>query len=110
MSVSDTELVALLSNLLSNALEASAAVSDPQVAVRIFPVRCYLCIEVKNRADLVALRSNPEMHSTKENTEYHGFGLSVIRDIAEKHEGTASFTVSDDGWFIAKITLLMEDL
>lgn len=110
MPVSDSELVSLISNLVSNAMEASEKVDSPEIDIHIFPTRCYLCIKIQNRANIELLRSNPEMHTTKHNAKQHGFGLSVIRGIAEQHDGSADFTVTEDGWFIAKVMLLISDI
>lgn len=110
MPVSDSELVSLISNLVSNAMEASEKVDSPEIDIHIFPTRCYLCIKIQNRANIELLRSNPEMHTTKHNAKQHGFGLSVIRGIAEQHDGSADFTVTEDGWFIAKVMLLISNI
>lgn len=110
MPISDSELVSLISNLVSNAMEASEKVDSPEINIHIFPTRCYLCIKIENRANAGLLRSNPDMHTTKQNAEQHGFGLSVIREIAEQHDGTADFTVTEDGWFIAKVMLLISSI
>ena len=110
MPISDSELVSLISNLVSNAMEASEKVNSPEINLHIFPTRCYLCIKIENRANAGLLRNNPDMHTTKQNAEQHGFGLSVIRKIAEQHDGTADFTVTEDGWFIAKVMLLISSI
>lgn len=110
MPISDSELVSLISNLVSNAMEASEKVNSPEINLHIFPTRCYLCIKIENRANAGLLRNNPDMHTTKQNAEQHGFGLSVIREIAEQHDGTADFTVTEDGWFIAKVMLLISSI
>lgn len=110
MTISDSELISLISNLVSNAMEASEKVDSPEINLHIFPTRCYLCIKIANRANVGLLRNNPDMHTTKQNAEQHGFGLSVIREIAEQHDGTADFTVTKDGWFIAKVMLLISSI
>ena len=107
LPLTDTELSSLLSNLLNNALEASAQVSEPWINVRIYPTRWYLCFSVSNRADIMALRENPQLLTTKNDPEAHGFGLNVIREIAEKHDGRASFSMEEDGIFTSRVMIMM---
>ena len=107
LPLTDTELSSLLSNLLNNALEASAQVSDPMVEVKIYPTRWYLCFSVRNRANVTAVKENPELLTTKNDPEAHGYGLNVIREIAEKHEGRASFFMEEDGIFHSRVMILL---
>lgn len=105
--IQDVDLSSLLSNLLSNALEASAQVADPQVDIHIYPTLRYLCFNVRNRADVEQLKHNPDFQTTKSDPTAHGFGLNMIRQIAEKYDGRASFQVDDEGFFSSKVMLLM---
>lgn len=107
ISIQDIDFSSLLSNLLSNALEASAQVDDPQVDIHIYPTLRYLCFNVRNRADIEQLKRNPDFQTTKRNPTAHGFGLKMIRQIAEKYDGRASFQIDDDGFFSSKVMLLM---
>lgn len=110
LSISDVDLTALLSNLLSNAVEASRKAENPEIEVRIYPIRCYLCVVVRNKADLSALERNPELHTTKPDAALHGFGLTVVREIAERYNGGVSFETDEEGWFAAKVMLQLEDM
>ena len=53
------------------------------------------------------LKENPALRSTKENPS-HGFGIPIIRQIAEKYDGFVSFHV-EDGWFTADAMLYMTE-
>ena len=59
-------------------------------------------------ADDGILRENPELSSTKTNPASHGFGIPIMRRIAEKYDGIVSFSESD-GWFTADAMLYMEE-
>ena len=108
LPLSSAELVSLLANLLDNALEASKAVDAPEIAVHIYPTRCYLCFSVRNRADCSHLDGD-NLQTTKANREAHGFGLDLIREIARTHQGMAQFTPSADGVFVADVTVFLGD-
>ena len=106
MAIRDSDLSALLSNLLNNALEASAKIEQPAIDLHIYPAKGYLCISLRNRADISALRRNPLLHTTKEHPEAHGLGLEVVREIVEKYHGMVDFT-TEDGCFVAQVMLMM---
>ena len=106
LPIQTADLSSLLSNLLNNALEASRKVENPEITVRIFPDAGYLCFLVRNRADAEALQSNPRLATTKEDPETHGFGLNIIRSIAEKYDGKAAFETEGD-FFTARVTLAL---
>ena len=67
----------------------------------------YLCFNVRNRANIEQLKLNPEFHTTKKDPATHGFGLKMVREIAEKYDGRASFEIEETGFFSSKIMLLM---
>ena len=91
---------ALLSNLLDNAIEACRAESVPELFVRITRRRDYETILVKNRIEKSVLEQNPELHSTKEEKDIHGIGVTRTREIVEKYCGICDF-YEEDGWFCA---------
>lgn len=104
-AIRDTDLSALLSNLLNNALEASAKVEQPALDVHIYPAKNYLCISIRNRADLDALRKNPLLQTTKEHPEAHGLGIEIVREIVERYHGMVTFDAGEDGFFVVQIML-----
>lgn len=106
LPLSATELVTLLANLIDNALEASKNVDDPSIRIHIYPTPCYLCFSVRNRADCAQL-DGENLQTTKPNKEYHGFGLNLIRDIAQAHQGVALFTPTRDGIFVAEVSVFL---
>lgn len=108
LPLKDTELSSLLTNLLNNAIEGSRQVEDPRIWVHIYPTRAYLCVSIQNRADVTALKNNPLLTTTKQNPDLHGFGLTVVRDIADRYSGNAEFQVDQEsGRFIAQVMLLV---
>ena len=100
----DTELCALLSNGLENAVSAAAEVSAalrPTVRFNCQPHKDKLLIYISNPyVGAVAMRGGlPQSRRTG-----HGFGVKSIKLIVEKHAGYCSFE-AQEGLFTLKIVL-----
>lgn len=91
---------ALLSNILDNAIEACENEDLPEISVVISQRRGYETILVKNKISVSALDINPELETTKADSESHGMGIPQIRAIAEKYGGMCDF-YEEDGCFCA---------
>ena len=98
--IDSIDFSALLSNLLDNAIEASADEKEPEIAVVISRRRDFETILVKNRISASVLKANPELASTKPDSSSHGLGVSQIRSISEKYGGMCDF-FEEDGYFCA---------
>ena len=100
------ELNTIIMNLLDNAEEAltKSAVKDPYVYLRVERVRQMLVIACVNPLDNENVRVRDNSVSGKENKEGRGFGLKIIRDIADRHEGVMNIKV-EEGKFKAAISL-----
>ena len=107
LGVRDDDLCSILSNMIDNGVEGCLRAGRPIVRASLHTDRDCLFISVTNPADTSLLRDNPDLLTTKENAAGHGFGIPIIRGIAEKYDGYASFHVRD-GWFIADAMLYME--
>lgn len=96
LSIRDSDLFALLSNLLSNAIESSAVanVPGPAVRLRLYLERGYLFIHMENPIDSsVEASERLKLHTTKENRELHGYGTKVIQRIAEQYNGYVQYDI-----------------
>lgn len=52
------------------------------------------------------LKENPNFLTTKENKEIHGFGMQIIRNVAEKYQGMIQIDATDERM---KINVLLMD-
>lgn len=107
----ETELCSLLSNLMDNAIEASAQLGadHPVVTVSIRPQQDYLFLRVTNPVDSSIPDSRRlTLQTTKENRQVHGYGTKIIRTVAERYQGSVNFDVRD-GRFIADVMLYLEE-
>ena len=101
------DFAAVLSNALDNAIEASMTASEKLIYVSVRKKRGYDTITVKNRIDKSVLDENPDLISTKSDSENHGFGVRQIKDIAEKYGGMVDI-YEEEGMFCVSIIIPSE--
>ena len=104
ISLSNTELCALLSNGLENAIFAAAACLDSErraVSIKATVHRDNLLILIENSYSGVILIKGGLPQSSQKG---HGYGTRSIAAIAEAHGGQAIFS-AEDGIFTLKIML-----
>jgi len=107
LSIQDSDLFALLNNLLSNAIESSAQanIPEPTVRIRIYQEREYLFIHMENPIDSsVKAEERLKLHTTKANRELHGYGTKVIQRIVEQYNGYIQYDIQDQQ-FISDLML-----
>lgn len=110
LSIGQSDLCRILVNLIDNAIEGILRTSDKDYLVdcKIATASDYLYIcvqnEIKNDADRNKLL---QMNTVKEDTANHGFGHRIVKKIAEKYNGTVSYSIEENE-FIAEVMLDLE--
>lgn len=107
LSVEDSDLFALLNNLLSNAIESSVAagVPSPVIRLELHQKREYLFVHMENPVDpSVDAKDRLRLRTTKENRELHGYGTKVIQRIAGNYNGYVQYDIQDK-MFISDLML-----
>ena len=114
-SIPDSELCAVFSNLIDNAMNASKELAkeqacadknaqEPFIEVDALIAAGYLSVRVRNAC--LEHRSRPR-HAHKQPrgiNDMHGWGKSIVAIIARRHDG--SFTcVVENGVYLARVTL-----
>ena len=108
LDISTFDINVILSNLLENALNALAKVSDPSLHILMKYDRGVLCIDIQNNCteqEVAASSSDLLLEPISE----HGYGLKNVRRIVEKYHGSL-ITDNTDGIFSASVLLFMTDL
>lgn len=107
LSIPETELCALLSNGLENAITAASQVAEEQL--RTVRISCHvhkrkLLIYIENsfKGEIVMENGLPQSQH-----QGHGFGVKSMAMIAEKYGGYSSFTAEDEV-FTVKIVLPLD--
>ena len=90
--IDDISLCRLLSNMLDNAI--AACKKEPEgkrfLELSVMANKISYTFTVKNRISESVIERNPELRSTKKNAG-HGYGVKIIREIAEKYGGRSNF-------------------
>jgi len=92
--IDDIDLCNLFSNALDNAVTACMETEDDT------PKHIFLSITseddsysfmIKNSIRSSVIQSNPELKTTREKKQQHGFGIKIIKEIAEKYNGRCDY-------------------
>lgn len=105
LTMSETDLCVVLSNVISNAYEAAVRCKEMrQVLVEIGQGKNFTFLKVTNtvkeRPDIV----DGIMQTTKEDKNLHGFGITNIINVLRKYEGTIEWKY-EDGKVITEIVI-----
>lgn len=100
IGVKDFELCAVVSNLVDNAIEACEGIDSPSVWVELAIHKNYISIIVRNPVPGDVLKQNPELDTTKDDKQNHGFGIKIVSGIVDSYDGMLSFEMRD-GLFVA---------
>lgn len=109
LAIRDSDLCALMTNLIDNAVEAMVRQEQTdgtvEVGLRQKGVSLYLCVinpvdGERKPEDLLSLRT------TKENRALHGYGHKIVEGIAARYDGAVNREVRD-GRYIVDVVLDM---
>ncbi len=93
------DLCSLLMNMLDNAIEASLRLPEAQRSVTLSAGlinKGFLTVTCVNRCDRsTAIRPDGTIDTDKENRLTHGFGLTQMREVAEKYHSLLNITCCD---------------
>ena len=106
--VDEIDLVAMLSNLLSNSYEAAAKSDMKKIRIQMFMQNdgSFSVIKIENSYTSMIVEEDSVLKTTKQNKEFHGLGIKSVQQIAEKYNGWLSSTWSDN---VFKSVLILEN-
>jgi hypothetical protein len=112
INLSDVDLCVIISNLLENALEASAKIPEQQreISVNIGCELGWLGIFIQNRFDGILEKKDDIFLSRKQPGDGRlpgriGIGLASAEDVCKKYGGNANFYKEAENIFRAKIAI-----
>ena len=98
ISLDNSELTVVLSNLLNNAIEATSIIDKKEIEVDISEDNRSYIINVRNYTEGLKAESLSNIfkmgYSTK--GEGRGYGLYNVKQIVEKHKGKIQISLDDD--------------
>ncbi len=105
LSVSDSDLSALLLNMLENAVDAAmlAPEGNRWVAAQVHCKEGFLVISCRNARRGALLQQEGRFLSTKRDTRFHGYGMLAMRKIAERHGSKLNIDYDDTSFSVRTI-------
>lgn len=98
ISLDNSELTVILSNLLNNAIEATSMIKKKELEVILEEDNRYYIINVNNRTEGLKIDDLPNIfkmgYSTK--GEGRGYGLYNVKSIVDKYRGKIQMSLEDD--------------
>lgn len=83
----DLDLVAILGNLMDNAITAASQSSEKKLSLTTSVRNTYNVIVLKNSCDISPQAKGEKLLSTKENPSFHGYGLKSVARTVKKYNG-----------------------
>ena len=106
--IADSDLCAILSNALDNAIEGSRGCAPCAIRVRAQRKPLGLTLTIQNPVSArVAIRGG-NVHTKKQDKLNHGFGVANIRRAAEKYDGFVTLSCTDTE-FTVEIGLIFKE-
>lgn len=105
--MSALDLNILISNLLTNAIEATTQCDHKYLNIAMKFDRNILYISIYNTFQGTLCRQNNYFQTTKKDQKIHGYGFKNIHSIIEKYHGESSFR-TENGVFKADIILYLD--
>ncbi len=102
--LSDEDIVIILSNLLSNAIEACEKIEGKRVIkLKFINEESMIVLSVKNTVKDQCNKENEIYKTTKEDNINHGIGLINIRDTVKKYNGECVITDNKNEFYFSII-------
>lgn len=108
--IESREIISLFGNLLDNAIEACEKMKRENRWIHIRMRKHYelLSVEVENSIEEIPREKSGGLVSDKRERGLHGYGISNIRQIVDKYDGTYSYQISN-GIFSTSITFFADE-
>ncbi len=99
------DICGLFANAYDNAIEACIPLSDAYIHTKVHAVTHYTVIKISNPVSKKIPVRNNGIATTKRDTRFHGYGIDIMKRIADKYKGSLTLKC-DEKEFIVKIVLL----
>lgn len=104
----DIDLVAILGNLLDNAVTAAEQSQSKRIILNTVHRNAYSVIILSNSCDTQPKQSGGRLLSTKDNVNFHGFGLKSVAKAISKYQGDFEWSY-DAEKHVFTVTVMIAD-
>ena len=102
------DMCTVLSNLFENAIEAAQKLNDPgTISLNMRVINHFLIIKMQNKCNSIPKEFVDFPETTKENKEFHGWGLPTVKETAEKYNGKMK-CVKENDTFVVTIMMMFD--
>lgn len=91
----DIDLVAILGNLMDNAITAAARSSDKKISLETTQRNGYSVIIISNSCDSPPVIQGGQLVTSKDDKKLHGFGLKSVAKILKRYNGDFSWEYNE---------------
>lgn len=102
--IDDIDLSIILGNIVDNAVEAIANIVNAKIEIQFNRKNNYQSIIIKNSITESVINKNPNLNSTKNNSDEHGIGIKSVKETVEKYGGTTAI-FEEENFFNVHIAL-----
>jgi sensor histidine kinase regulating citrate/malate metabolism len=105
--LNDYDLVAILGNILDNALESASTSNEKYISIKTNKINTYDSLIVTNSCDTAPSTINNELKTTKKDKKMHGIGMKSVLKTLKKYDGDLEWEYDEiNKQFITTIILL----
>lgn len=112
LNIESIDICAILANQIDNAIEACEKIEisdNRKISIQISQKESFVLFRVNNTVKENPFNKNNELSTSKNNNDgLHGFGIRIIRETAEKYNGTSENRY-EDGQFISSVMMVNND-
>ena len=102
------DLVAILNNLLDNAVEAAVNSENTFVSISTNYTNTYAVITISNSCNNPPITSNNKLITTKENKTKHGIGIKSVKRTLKKYDGDLNWEYDESNKIFITTVMLLE--
>lgn len=105
--ISDIDTVTIFSNLIDNAIEASANTETKEIFVDLYTVNgAFSAVKVENNADREPIVLDGMPRTQKDNPNEHGLGIRSINNALKKYNSSLDWSYDKENKFFRALVLL----
>lgn len=106
--IEDIDLVAILGNLMDNAMTAAARSENKYIYLETGRHNAYQILTIHNSSDTAPHTDGDALISSKKNKEFHGYGLKSVAQVLQKYQGDFDWNYDQEANQFT-VTAMMED-